>query len=99
MTQGGNDRNRRLERLDESLQSPHRRKAKLSGRDCLHSMAHVAEIEEREGASPPARADAGAPVAPAPPPSGHLLFRPELFFLGRTEVARVVRNPFVRVAR
>ena len=62
-------------------------------------MAHVAEIQEREPAPPRAGAAAGPPAAPAPPPSGDLVVRPEVFFLGRTEGAGVVRNPFGGIVR
>jgi hypothetical protein len=56
-------------------------------------MADTAELVKLELA-------AGA-VAPRPglPSAGTLAFRPETFFLGRTEGAGVVRDPFGRIVR
>jgi hypothetical protein len=62
-------------------------------------MAQVAEIHQRERSGARRTVDAGPPVAPAPPPVGDLVFRPEVFFLGRTEGAGVVRDPFGRIVR
>jgi hypothetical protein len=56
-------------------------------------MADTAELVKLE-----APADAVVPrIEPQPP--GALVFRPETFFLGRTEGAGVVRDPFGRVVR
>jgi|SRR5271169_1427316 len=72
-------------------------------------MTQLAETSRRERRAPlspaPARADrqsAPAPAVAAPAmaaPIGELIFRPELFFLGRTEGAGVVRDPFGRIVR
>src|SRR5579863_5665601 len=55
-------------------------------------MASIAEALDRDLSS---SQEATPPVAPAP----ELIFRPEVFFLGRTEGAGVVRDPFSRIVR
>jgi hypothetical protein len=61
-------------------------------------MVSAAEILEVEDAVPPGGARSVPPAASEPPPRD-LAFVPELFFLGRTEGAGVVRDPFGRVTR
>jgi|SRR5579872_6329144 len=60
-------------------------------------MASVAEIQEREPAAPSHATEARGHAALAA--AGELVFRPEVFFLGRTEGAGVVRDPIGRVVR
>jgi len=54
---------------------------------------------ERMAARPPGLPPAEAEPAPIPAPVGELPFRPEVFFLGRTEGAGVTRDVLDRVVR
>lgn len=59
-------------------------------------MVSTVNLLERERIGVPPDA---APTRVPEPPASNLVFRPELFFLGRTEGAGVVRDPFGRLIR
>jgi hypothetical protein len=60
-------------------------------------MSNLAQIKIEERRAP--RVSARATLAAVPSPAAEAHFRPESFFVGRTEGGGVVRDPFGRIAR